>query len=438
MICFMVTSVYLFLAARRLTCDGRASYVGLLALVLNPNILYLQSTPLSEMVALAAITATCYYLLVWTQEDSLISLTWLAIATFLATIARYDGWALFLGCLVLVVLIGIRKGHTSEKIKATALFYAMSGGMGIGLWLLWNRVIFGDWLYFQRSEYSAQDQQRSYIQAHIDPMYHNLLVSARTEVVLAGQTVGPILLAALALAIVAFVARTRVSPAMLAASAFLIPVAFYLVSWYSGQAIVFTPGAAPAAVHDPWFNSRYGSSIVPPVALFVATLVTRWRLGQFVMVLLIAIQSLMVAQGGIITLQDGQFGASCFPVSAIPTYLAQHYDGGYILDDAYHTGQDFAGADIHLQNVIYQGSGLLWHESLTDPADHVAWIVMQPGDLVSKRIEMTSDSFRGQFTLVMQDPASGVYLFSRSDLPPLPTRTLPQELTRNDHALCHP
>jgi hypothetical protein len=438
MICFVVTSAYLFLAARRLTGDGRASFIGLLALVLNPNILYLQSTPLSEMVALAAITATCYYLVVWAQEDHVISLVSLAIATFLATMARYDGWALFLGCLVLVVLIGIRKGFSREKIRATALFYAMSGGLGIGLWLLWNRIIFGDWLYFQRSEYSAQDQQQLYINRHLDPMYHNLTMSVRNVTVLVGETVGPILLVALALALITYIARARVSSAVLAASALLIPVAFYVISCFTGQAIIFAPGAAPVGVHVAWFNARYGTSIVPPVAVFIATLVSRWPLGQIVMSALIAIQSLMVAHGGIISLQDGQFGYSCEPASAIPAYLAQHYDGGLILDDAYHTGQDFAAAGIHLKQVIYQGSGHLWQQSLADPAAHVAWIVTQPDDLVSRRIATSSDAFQSQFTLVMQDPLSGVYLYRRSDLPPLPTRTLPQDLTRNDYALCHP
>jgi hypothetical protein len=438
MICFMATSAYLFLAARRLTGDGRASFVGLLALVLNPNVLYLQSTPLSELVAFATITATCFYLVAWTQEDSLSALVSLAIATFLATVARYDGWALFVGSLVLIVLIGIRKGFSQEKITGTALFYAMSGGMGIGLWLLWNRIIFSDWLYFQRSIYSAQDQQQLYIQRHLDPMYHNLAVSARNMTVLSGEIIGPILLVVLVLAVLAYVVRTRISPAMLAASALLIPVAFYVVSCYTGQAIIFAPGAAPAGVHVAWFNTRYGTSIVPPLVVFIATLVTRWRLGQILLALLIGVQSLMLARGGIVTLQDGQFGYSCAPASAIPAYLAQHYDGGLILNDAYHTGEDFAAAGVQLKYVIYQGSGPLWQESLADPADHVAWIVVQSGDLVGQRINIASDAFQSQFTLVMQDPTSGVYLFRRSDLPPLPTRTLPQDLTRNDYALCHP
>jgi hypothetical protein len=314
----------------------------------------------------------------------------------------------------------------------------MVGGMGIGLWLLWNRVIFGNWVYFGSSQYSAQTQQQLYIQTHVDLMYHNLPLSARNVVILAAETVGPVLLGVLVLAILLCVLRASLSPSLLAASAFLVPVGFYVVSYYSGQGVMFAPGAASAAIHVPWFNTRYGISIVPPLVVFLATLVARWRLGQIGLTLLIALQSLVVAHGGIVSLQDGQFGASCFATTTIPAYLAQHYDGGYILDDTYHTDEDYAAAGIHLSQVVYQGSGSLWQAALADPGAHVAWVVVLPGDLVAQHVDITSPTFQSQFTLLLQDPISGVYLFRGSDLPPLPTRTLPPELTRNDHALCHP
>src|SRR5437667_7569512 len=66
MACYMIATVYLFLAARRLTKDSRASFVGTLLFVLNPNVLYLQTTALSEIV-----TAASYYFLAWAQEDKL-------------------------------------------------------------------------------------------------------------------------------------------------------------------------------------------------------------------------------------------------------------------------------------------------------------------------------------------------------------------------------
>src|SRR5260370_3729670 len=47
MICYVATTVYLYLSIRRITCSSRVSFLGSLLFILNPNVLYLQSTPLS-------------------------------------------------------------------------------------------------------------------------------------------------------------------------------------------------------------------------------------------------------------------------------------------------------------------------------------------------------------------------------------------------------
>ncbi len=60
--CYLIASIYVFLTARRLTGDSRASFIGSLVFVLNPNILYLQTTPLSEPILFATLAAASYYL----------------------------------------------------------------------------------------------------------------------------------------------------------------------------------------------------------------------------------------------------------------------------------------------------------------------------------------------------------------------------------------
>jgi hypothetical protein len=186
----------------------------------------------------------------------------------------------------------------------------------------------------------------------------------------------------------------------------------------------------------PWFNTRYGITIVIPLAIFLATLAQRWPLGQLAIVAVVLAQSYFVATGGIVTLQDGQFGISCFRYTELPVFLAQHYNGGYILNDTYHTAQDYSGAGIDLRNVVYQGSGNLWRHALADPVDNVDWVVTIPGDLVDQHIAH-NPAFHREFTLLLQDPISGVYLYHRNGLPPLPTRVIPPNLARNDYAQCH-
>src|SRR5262249_10795812 len=61
MICYVIAAVYLYLSARRLTNDGLPSFVGTLVFIGNPNILYLQTTPLSELILIATLVAASYY-----------------------------------------------------------------------------------------------------------------------------------------------------------------------------------------------------------------------------------------------------------------------------------------------------------------------------------------------------------------------------------------
>ena len=117
MICYLIAAVYLFLAARRLTKDSRASFVGTLLFILNPNVLYLQTTALSEIVLIATLTASSYYFLAWAQEDRLNDLILAAVATLLATLARYDGWILFLAFFISIALIGWLKHRSWAQIE---------------------------------------------------------------------------------------------------------------------------------------------------------------------------------------------------------------------------------------------------------------------------------------------------------------------------------
>ncbi|MFI5274584.1 MAG: glycosyltransferase family 39 protein, partial [Ktedonobacterales bacterium] len=132
--CYVASAIYVFLTARLLTHNSRASFIGTLVFVLNPNILYLQSTPLSEPVLFATLAAASYYFVAWAQDDQMGNLVLAALATFLATLARYDGWALYLALLAALVIICVRKRRPAARTFADLLIFGSLGGIGITLW----------------------------------------------------------------------------------------------------------------------------------------------------------------------------------------------------------------------------------------------------------------------------------------------------------------
>jgi Dolichyl-phosphate-mannose-protein mannosyltransferase len=448
--CYATAALYLFLAARRLTHNSPASFVGTLLFILNPNILYLQATPLSELVLITALVMAVYYFLAWAQEDKLKYLVWAAAATFLATLARYDAWLLLPVFLFLIAVIGKLKHLPWAHIESNLLAFGSLGGLGIVLWLLWCGIIFGDPLYFQHSSYSSQGQQQNLIRLHLLFTYHNLWQSLRTFALDSMLNVGAIAFVLATVAVVIFYLRRRITPDMLAASAFLVPFAFYVLSLYTGQAALFVPGASPSLAHTARnltnYNARYGAQMVAPAAFFLSTLVARWPRGraniipQVILSVTIVAQSIIItASGGIISLQEGQYGLDCAQLHPLVVYLAEHYTGGRILEDTYSAGTYSLDADVGVdfKNVIYEGSGEFWDQALRNPAVVVDWVIANPrdgGDPVARHINVASAAFLSQFSLVAQE-AGGLSLYHRNGLPPLPTRPVSPDLLTM-HRLC--
>jgi cellulose synthase/poly-beta-1,6-N-acetylglucosamine synthase-like glycosyltransferase len=452
MICYVVSAVFLFRSAYRLTKDNLASFVGVLMFALNPNILYLQTTPLSELVCIATFTMACYFFLAWTQEDQPRYLVLAAGSTFLATMARYDGWMLVIILPVLIVVVGRLRRHKLARIESNIIIFLVLAALGIALWLAWCGIIFGDPLYFQHSQYSSQAQQAFFIKAGTQYTYHDILQSFRYYLLNSIDVIGPLLFVLATLGMVSFVSQRRLKPEVIGALAFLVPFVFYVVSFYNGQATVYIPEALPAYSHQHLFNVRFGSEMVAPAALFIATLVSRLRipplgnvwgkLAHVAFALIIIIQSLLIISNGIITIQDGQYGASCEPEHLINTYLAQHYNGGKILVDIFNSNIDGTDAGIDYLSFVNESSGPQWTAALKDPSK-MDWIIVRPEalrrpgdpyDQVAQHINVDSLSFLTGFSLVVQEE-TGLELYHRNGLPPLPTNPVPPgALTA--HTLC--
>jgi cellulose synthase/poly-beta-1,6-N-acetylglucosamine synthase-like glycosyltransferase/transposase len=447
MACYLVTTVYLYLAARRLTRNSLASFVGALVFILNPNVLYLQTTPLSELVCIATMTMTGYYFLVWAQDDHPNYLIFAAGSTCLATLARYDNWILFPALLVFIVMIGWIRHQQWVQIEGNLIVFGVLSGLGIGLWLLWCATIFGDPLYFQRGQYSAQAQTAVFLQTHTLETYHNLFQSLRYYTWLCIDTMGPMLFLLAAFSFLVFVCRRRLAPETCAVLVFLAPFCFYVLSLYTGQANLYVPQVIAANASNQIFNVRFGTEMVAPVALFLAMLVGQWSprafarhwaaIGSCLLAGVIVLQTLLVVHGGIITLQDGQYGGSCAYAHPINAYLAQHYAGGRILENIFSSKIDGTEAGVELKDIISESSGELWKEALNDPASMVDWIIVRPGltiDPIVTHIDLQSPAFLSRFTLVDHEQ-DGISLFHRKGLPPLPTRPLPAGLL-TEHSLC--
>src|SRR5206468_3871934 len=129
---------------------------------LNPNLLYMQTTAMTEPLYVCEMVWTAVWLVEWRacldrvddasrgRSNRLLYL--IALAFSAAVFTRYDGWVMaFLGW-VAVGLTSLKRRRLSSRAFWIASFIVVASPV---LWFAYNAVVFGDWLDFMRGPYSA-------------------------------------------------------------------------------------------------------------------------------------------------------------------------------------------------------------------------------------------------------------------------------------------
>lgn len=271
---YVLASLHVFRFARALTHQGLVSYLGTLIFMLNPTILYLQSSPGSATLNIALLIVTCYYLLAWSQSGRPAHLLSLGVSICLATLVSYDAWVYFAALFAFVAIIGLLRRQKREQITSNLLILSILGGLGILLWLLWCWTRFGDALYFLHARLVTNTRFTQLIAQYHLTTYHNaaqtLLYSARSAL----NTLGIALAALAAISLLVFLVRRFGKPEMLAVLMLLAPIALYLAAMYSGQILLIGPVTLPINIQNSLFQARLGAFYVAPAAVFIATLVS--------------------------------------------------------------------------------------------------------------------------------------------------------------------
>jgi hypothetical protein len=248
-VCFVIAGSFLFAASRLVFESDAAGALALALFALNPNVMYLQSTPMSEPIFWGAQMATLYF-----------SVRLMPVAAALActagTLARYDGW-LLVPAVTLYFLVAAPRRRVE-----TALLVGAIASLGPLAWLAHNRYWFGDALYFFRGPDSATAIQagRPY------PGHDDWKSAAIFYQSAAAWCAGPALRWIGAAGMLAAFARRAFWPLIFLA----LPGLFYVLNIHSG--------ASPIHVPDLWFgayyNTRYGLAVLPLTAFAAAALVS--------------------------------------------------------------------------------------------------------------------------------------------------------------------
>ncbi len=268
-ICFVLAGLFLFLSARRLWQSSAAAVAATALFALNPNLLYLQSAPMTEAAMFAALAALLYFTVAFGDKPSWLKAAGAGIATLAATLTRYEGWFL-IPFVALYFLIAAKK-----RRLGIAILYGVLASLGPLYWLAHNWVGYGNPLEFYNGLYSAKAIYGRALAGGMQryPGDGDWMTAVRYFSEAARLCMGwPMVWIAAAGALVAL-ARRKVWPLLLLA----LPAVFYVLSLYSSGTPIYVPHLWPHS----YYNTRYGLAALPLAALAGGALVTvappRWR-----------------------------------------------------------------------------------------------------------------------------------------------------------------
>ena len=408
MISFVATGSIIYYYLKKLKVGALGRVIALFVFATNLNILYMQSTAMTELLLIATMTAAAYELLCWWSDDKLLSLIKASFWVMAASLVRYDGWFLFLMVAFLVTF------HTFKKLGYKAaegrlLFFSTLGGLGIVLWFLWNLLIFNDPLYFIYGPYSAYAQQQQLASAGVLATKGDILFSLQVYLYALAYNSNTLLLIFGTIGAIVFYFDKKIrSGTKLAATALFAPLIFNILALYMGQSVLFIQGLSG----NTWFNVRYGLVMMPAISIFIGYLIYKAGKLKYVLIgLILMVSFFAVANYDAVTIDDARVGSSQKNVSEVSDWLKKNAntDGFVLISAASHDAIIFSSG-YSMSKFIHEGTGKYWIAAISSPDRWARWIIMRTNDLNDSTFKLLfKNSALLKYDLVGQYPFADIY-----------------------------
>jgi len=392
MLSFVACVGFAYKILHRLTGSKVAGVAAASVFGINANILYMQSTPMTELPLYAALLAVVYFLQMWADEKKYQFLVAGAFSALAATLVRYESWPILLIVSVTVAITAWRErlhgvagrqrwGRTMDLM----IPYIIAAFTGIGGWFLWNKILFGSSTAFMDGEYAKP----SLWLTNSEPAIGNWGLSFKTFWYATIENVPWPLLILAAIGFYAFVVIEMVKGKLhgrsLIVPSLLSVIPFFVYAIESGQRPLHV-----LQVNGSLYNVRFGLIMVIPVALFAGYAVGWLRKFRLVKIVALAVVfGLAVAttvsairHDDVVTVNEavaGLKGERDIEGQKVIDNFKPMYDGGDVLVETFGNERPVFFT-VPSQNMIYEGTNKndRWKKSLADPAgNNIRWIIMR-------------------------------------------------------------
>jgi len=426
------------------TLGGRlAAWLAALIYGANPNLIYLETTAMTESLYLCLFIWAIVFCYEWVQSvrtadfqieaSASRSLVKCGFCLAAAELTRYDGW--FLGAAILSVALfaTLREGRSSfrggrERLRRDLRNCVLITAAAPVLWLAYNGIIYRNPLEFANGPYSARAIEQKTATPGFPPHPGSDHLRAAAEYFMKSAEFnlaeGQLEILWVVLAAVGTLLTLLLDIRLACLLLLWMPFPFYALSIAYGGVPLFVPGWWPFS----YYNVRYGVQLLPAAAIFVALaiyfLATLAR--PIASKIALTVAGLAMVVGSYVWVWRAQ--PVCFreawvnsrtrlaleseladrlrqlpPGSSILMYLGDHV--GALQD-----------AGIPLRRVINEGNHRtwkrpsdpdgLWERALADPSRYADYVVGMRGDPVWRAAQQQTLEAMAQVEVPGQPPAT--------------------------------
>ena len=391
---FVVGAVSLWKIVTSTTRSPLAGWAACAVFAAHPDVLYLQSTPMTESLLMGLCLLGTALTLTWIADQGRGAAWPGGLVLALACLTRYEAWPITAATVALAAVTLIRTGVSPVRAAAAALRLAVYPAAAVLAFMMLSRLTVGSWLvtggFFE-----------------VDPsMYHN--PAAVLDAVWSGLrrvngdamlTIGVVG----AIASVMTMVRTRESPHLLMLFALTAGVALPLFAFWTGHP----------------FRVRYMVPLTMAVAAFVGVgigLLPRHRtLAAAAVVLIALVETPPLSGRAPMVLEAQRDRPNEVGRQRLTECMMEHYDQAPILASMASLApymHETARVGMTLRQYVHEGLGRTWADSLTDPGRHAGWVLIEEeaegGDILA-RLNRGSQDFLAGFERQCEGGGAALY-----------------------------
>lgn len=386
---FAVTVACLSALVLRLTGSGAAAVLAAALVAINPNVLYLQSTPMTEPLLFALSALMVLHLTNWALSDQLPvprAAGWTIVA---AMLTRYEAWPIAGTAIVLAAWVKWRRGATFAAVASSGIRLARYPAGAIVFFVIMSWITTGEW--FVTGGFYVPDPK---LQGQPQAVYDAIIEGART---LAGARM--ILLSKIAVLVLAVFALVRRAPlkGVPYNAALVLPIALL--------ASAALPFYAFVSGHP--FRIRYEVPLILGAAACIGAATGLLRraapIAAVAIVFAVMVQTPPFDQAAPMIVEAQLDRKNGEGRRAVTSCLSRGYDGTTIMASMgalAHYMQELSLEGFAIEDFLHEGNGPIWDLAVSrGPAPFAGWALIEEvaegGDLLSQRAKANPKWLQG-------------------------------------------